>query len=299
MPFDLTLALQDGPFLLDGAMGTALQTRGLPPESPPEEWIQSRPEEILAVHEGYLLAGADCIQTNTFGANRFRLQGSAQAQQIHELNLQATQIACAARDAAPGTAWVAGCMGPLGLERDASPPDSELVDAIQDQARGLLEGGVDLFHLETMGSLDEASLVLKTLKQLTELPILVSFTLKRSDDQWQTLGGDSLPECFAALADAGALALGANCSTGSANMLEATPLLLKSASTPVLLKPNAGQPQSTAAGLHYSQDPAEFAHHMSKAVELGAAIVGGCCGTDERFIAALREILRPGDSATT
>lgn len=299
MPLDLARLLAERPpgrpLRLDGGMGSALIAKGLKQGQPPERWNIEHPDRVEAVHASYVAAGAEVIQTNTFGGNLLVLAQHGLDGQMAEINAAAVRIARRAVGQAthPVPRLVAGNIGPSGQllspVGDADP--DALTESFARQAAALEAAGADLLAIETMTDLREALCALRGALAATSLPVTVCLTFDRKKRGFFTLMGDRLEDAVKRLAEAGATAVGANCSVGSAVLLEATPLLVATCPVPVIVKPNAGLPELTADGLVYRQEPEAFARDMAAAARIGAAAVGGCCGTDARFIAALSALL--------
>lgn len=282
------------PLLLDGAMGSALIARGLAQGQPPERWTLERPDQVEEVHRLHLAAGSAVIQSNTFGANDLALARHGLGGRMVELNAAAVRIArraaeqAAARDGVPR--WVAGNIGPAAAPVGEADPD-HVTAVFGRQAAALEAAGADSLSIETMYDLREALWALRGALRATDLPVTVCLTIGRTDRGFSTPAGDRMEDAARSLAAAGATAVGLNCSVGSAVLLDATPLLVAACPVPVIIKPNAGLPEVTSRGLLYRQEPEAFARDMAAAASLGAAAVGGCCGTDDRFIAALARVI--------
>ncbi len=286
----LSALLAERVVLLDGAMGTALVEHGLPVGTPPDLWNLERPDCVLAVHQSYIAAGSDVIQTNTFGASPLALARHGLEDRMAELNRAAVRIA---REAAGAEHVVAGNLGPSGrlLAPLGDVLPSEVVDSFRRQALVLAEAGVDCLCIETMMDLAEARCALEA-ALLVGLPVTVCMTFERRQRGHFTLMGDRPEAAMRALAGSGATAVGANCSLGSGDMLAMVPSLLAgSEHVPLIVKPNAGLPETVAGRPVYRQEPAAFATDVARAVDLGARMVGGCCGTNAQHIAALRREL--------
>ncbi len=276
--------------LLDGAMGTALVELGLAAGACPELWNLERPEAVLAVHQSYVAAGSDAVQTNTFGASPLALARHGLADRMVEVNRAAAELA---RQAAGTDRLVAGNIGPSG--RLIAPLGdvslAELADSFARQAEVLAASGVDYLSIETMMDLAEARCALEAALG-TGLPVTVCLTFERRKRGHFTLMGNGPREAMQTLVQAGATAVGANCSLGAADMWDLVPELLEgSGSAPVIVKPNAGLPELVDGRPVYRQDPLSFAADVARCVELGARIVGGCCGTGGEHVAALRRKL--------
>jgi 5-methyltetrahydrofolate--homocysteine methyltransferase len=286
-----------GGVLLDGGMGSSLIASGLVPGSCPELWNHERPESVRGVHEAFLRAGSDVVQTNTFGANAPALARHRVENRHVELNLAAARIA---REAirSVGHGLVAGNVGPTGLSQPHAGRAiaEEWKEAFTAQASALAQGGVDYFSLETFSDLEEVRCAMAAIQAVSDLPITACLTFEREERGVVTLLGERPGPAFEALVEGGACAVGANCSTGSDDMLGAMEELLGAATVPLVVKPNAGLPEIVDGRPVYGQDPQEFAAQVSQMASLGAGAVGGCCGTNESFIACLRREL---DSKTS
>jgi 5-methyltetrahydrofolate--homocysteine methyltransferase len=280
--------------VLDGAMGTALMDRGLEMGECTERWNEERPDAVRDIHRQYVSAGADVIQTNTFGANVLALARHNLADQADSINRAAVAVA---REAAGDEALVAGNIGPSGRLREplGDVSESELEDGFARQAATLVEAGVDYLSVETMSDLGEALCALRAVKRVTDLPVAVCMTFDRRPKGWFTMMGDSPGACVRRLADDGAAAVGANCSTGSRQMVELCPELVAEADVPVIVKPNAGLPELVAGKTTYRQVPDAFARDIARMVSCGARAVGGCCGTDAQWIEAIVRVLGAED----
>lgn len=275
--------------LLDGGMGSSLIAQGLIAGGCTELWNLEHPERVGAVHQGFLRAGSDVVQSNSFGANAVALARHGAEDQLVEINLAAARIAHQATRAV-GHGLVAGNIGPTGLFRPpvGTATIEELRGAFTDQAKALAEGGVDYFSLETFSDLEEARIAIEAIRAVSELPITACLTFDRKKRGFFSLMGDTPSRAFETLSAAGACAVGANCSVGSEDMLAATAEMLAAAPVPLILKPNAGLPDVQDGRAVYGQEAHEFATHVGAMARQGARAVGGCCGSDQNFIAALR-----------
>jgi homocysteine S-methyltransferase len=268
-----------GPVLGDGAMGTMLYDRGIPLNRCYEELNLSQPTMIASIHAAYLAAGAEVIETNTFGANACRLERHGLCGLTAEINRAGVRIArqCVGRT---GTACVAGSVGPLGVR----PGELSLEDvraAFAEQIRALGEGGpgvgVDLLMIETMTSLAEAGEAIRAAREVArELRLVVMMTV---DDQGNCLDGASAEVAAVRLTELGVDALGCNCSTGPAAVLRAIERMRMATHLPLAAMPNAGLPRSVGGRSVYSVSPEEMAGFGRKFIVAGAGFVGGCCGT--------------------
>ncbi len=272
--------------ILDGATGTNLQQAGMPVGVCPEEWIIRHPEVILDLQRAYVAAGADIIYAPTFTANRVKLEEYGLANQLPELN---RALAAFSRVAVSGTgALVAGDLTMTG--RQLSPVGDldfeELVDVYREQACALCQGGVDLFVVETMMSLQEARAALIAIHEVCGLPVMVSLTY---ESDGRTLYGTDPKTAITVLQSLGADVVGLNCSTGPVEMADAVKEMREVANIPILAKPNAGLPKLRDGVTVYDMTPEEFAAAGAALVQAGASVVGGCCGTTPEHIRALAE----------
>jgi 5-methyltetrahydrofolate--homocysteine methyltransferase len=274
--------------LFDGGMGSTIVSLGLSEGECPESWNLSHPEVIKDIHRKYLEAGADVIETNTFGANRLRLASFGYENQVEEINVRSVEIA---KKVCPEDKFVAGDIGPCGgfLKPVGNFSLEELEESLLEQAKALAQAGVDFFSIETMYDLREAISAIKAIKKVSDLPIFVSMTFDKKTKGYFTLMGNTISECATELKKAGADVIGANCTLGSKDMIGLVEELRKSTDLPIIVQPNAGKPELIEGKLVYSQDPESFAEDMMRIVKAGANFVGGCCGTTPEFI---REIHR-------
>ena len=275
--------------LLDGGLGSVLIAAGLEAGRAPEWWNLEHPERIEALHRAYVDAGSDIVHANTFGANPLRLAAAGLAGRCREINVAAVGIA---RSACRGAGLVAGDIGPTGhmLAPLGTATVEQLRQAFREQAEALAEAGVDLLSIETMSDLREALAAVEAARA-TSLAVHASMTFERRRRGVFTIMGDALVPSLTALAEAGADAVGCNCSVTSPEMVtmvrEAAPFVR----VPLTAQPNAGQPRVTPAGVVYDASPEAFARDAVAMVEAGAAMVGGCCGTTPEFIRRARAAL--------
>lgn len=280
------------PILLDGAMGTMLMNAGLEQGDPPEEWNVTHPDRIRAVHQGYIRAGSRVILTNSFGGTRFRLEMHNLQDRVLELNKAAAQNARVEADAAPHTVVVAGSMGPTGqlFEPMGTMTFEEAKVAFAEQAQGLVEGGVDVFWVETMSDLNEVKAAVEGARSVSDLPIVTTMSF---DTHGHTMMGVSPVKALETLGALDVLAIGANCGTGS-DELEVAVRSMREANPDVVLvaKANAGIPQVVAGGdIVYSGTPEVMAQYARNVRDLGVALIGGCCGSTPAHIRAMAEAL--------
>ena len=290
----------DRPVLADGAMGTVLYARGIFINRCYDELNLSDPNLILSVHEEYLQAGAEILETNTFGANRFRLARHGMAGKVAEINAAGVNIARQAiesfKDKQAGKIWVSGSVGPLGvrLEPLGKTGLDEARAAFAEQIRVLAEAGVDMLSIETMSALNEAREALAAAREVApDLPVLVMVTV---DDESTCLDGASPAQAAALLTEWGAGAVGVNCSTGPTSVLTAIEAMRPVTSLPLAAMPNAGMPRAIEGRNIYLCSPEYMASFARKAIHAGVQIVGGCCGTTPNHIRAMRSAMRAIDA---
>jgi homocysteine S-methyltransferase len=289
----------DRPVLADGAMGTVLNARGMVINRCYDELNLSEPSLILGVHEEYLQAGAEILETNTFGANRFRLTRHGLGAKVEEINTAGVRLARQAverlKERQAGEAWVAGAVGPLGvrLEPLGKTGLDEARAAFAEQIGVLAKSGVDMLIVETMPALNEAREALEAAKAVApELPVLVMVTV---DDESECLDGTSAAQAAAWLTEWGAGAVGVNCSTGPATVLTAIEQMRAATALPLAAMPNAGMPRAVEGRNIYLCSPEYMASFARKAIAAGVQIVGGCCGTTPNHIRAMRQAVRAID----
>tara|TARA_Y100000034_G_scaffold118936_1_gene160195 strand:+ start:333 stop:1211 length:879 start_codon:yes stop_codon:yes gene_type:complete len=282
--------LSEGSVLLDGAMGSLLMDMGLHSGQPPEEWTIKYPERIGKVHQSYHEAGSDILQTNTFGASYYRLKECGIAEHHDLVNQKAVEI-CRKYG---GDSLVSGDIGPSGLLLEPLGPATlgELENAFYRQAVVLEKAEVDLFSIETMIDIEEALLAVKAIRNISEKPIIANMTYSQTGKGYYTVMGNSLAECTQKFLDAGADIIGTNCNLDSADLHELAEELLSLTTTPISIKPNAGQPVLNGDTVSYGQSAEEFVDGMMKIHQLGIQILGGCCGTTPEYINQLADQLK-------
>ena len=275
-----------GTILLDGATGSNLMKAGMPIGVCAEAWIRDNPQALLDLQKAYVQAGSQIVYAPTFSANRHSLARHGLQDQVAELNRDL--LALAKQSGAP---YVAGDMTTTGipLEPLGTMKYHELFDIYAEQAAALAENGADLIVVETMLGLEETTVALEAVQSVCDLPVLCSMTVQTDGSLYF---GGSLLEAAPLLQEMGATAVGINCSLGPEQLLSLVRNLKQTVDIPLLVKPNAGMPLITEQGeAVYPMGPEDFARAMEPLVQAGAALVGGCCGTDPRFIAQLKDIL--------
>ena len=292
MPSPLLERLARGPLLADGAMGTLLYQRGVGFEHAFDELNLSNPALVESVHRDYLSAGAELIETNTFGANAVRLAPHGLDGQARVIARQGVKVARNAREIVGTSAFVAGPVGPLGKPVEPfghiSAADAEA--AFLATAEGLIEGGCDVVILETFQDLNEILAALRAVRRVTAAtPVLAHMTF---GNDGKTLYGVTPAQAARALREAGADGVGINCGVGPQPTLELLEQMVRAADgAPVSVMPNAGLPRYVDGRFLYLATPEYFADFAARAVEIGARLVGGCCGTTPAHIRAMRDRL--------
>ena len=281
-------ALNDRVLVCDGAMGTMLYARGVFINRSFDALNISSPEMVGEVHQEYVRAGADIVETNTFGANRTKLGSFGLADKLHAINAEGARIA---RGAAQGRAYVAGSIGPLGvrIEPWGKTGADEARDLFEEQARALAEGGVDLFILETFRDLNEIGAAIDAVRRVSDLPIVAQMT---TEEDGNTLDGTP-PERFAPeLERRGATVLGVNCAVGPAPMLETIERMAAVTKLPLSAQPNAGRPRDVEGRNIYLCSPEYMASYARRFILHNVRIVGGCCGTTPEHIRQIKTAVR-------
>jgi homocysteine S-methyltransferase len=284
--------LARGPVLADGAMGTLLYARGVPFDQSFDELNLSRPTLVEAVHRDYLAAGAELIETNTFGANAARLAAHGLEDKVRVIARAGVKVARAAREIVGVDAFVAASIGPLGkpLEPFGHLTVTDAERWFRATAEGLLEGGCDCFILETFQDLSEVLAALRSVRRVSlDIPVIAQMTY---GEDGKTLYGAPPAVAVRALKQAGADVVGVNCGVGPQATLEVLEQVLGAAEgTPVSAMPNAGLPHFVDGRFLYMSSPEYFADFAARAVAMGVRLVGGCCGTTPAHIQAMRERL--------
>jgi 5-methyltetrahydrofolate--homocysteine methyltransferase len=276
--------------IFDGAMGTMLIASGLKAGESPEMWNLEKPSVVMEIHRRYYEAGSHVVHTNTFGGNPVKLSDRGLGEKMESINLKAARIA---KEACPEGKWVAGDIGPTGkLMKPLGELDPKRAEeAFERQALALVQGGVDLLSIETMFSLQEALAALRGAKRQGEIFVIVSLTFNRTKRGFFTMMGEGVGQVVCALEEAGADAVGSNCTLGSKDMIELTGEMRAATKRPLLIQPNAGKPVTRQGITTYQQSPVEFAEDGKKIRAAGADMIGGCCGTNESFIRELMKAL--------
>src|SRR5271168_2995356 len=292
MASDFLARIKQSPILCDGAMGTLLYSKGIFINRSYDELNLSQPDLIRGIHHEYLQAGAEIIETNTFGANSFRLARHSLADKVDDINRAGVRLA---REAAKSfDVWVAGSVGPLGtrIEPLGKTSFEEARQAFREQITALAEGGVDLLMFETFGYLEELHQAMLALRDVNpKIPVVAQVTI---DEDANCLDG-STPEAFTPrLEEWGADVIGCNCSIGPVAMLDAIERMRALTSLPLAAQPNAGIPRSVEGRNIYLCSPEYMASYARKFAAAGVRLVGGCCGTTPDHIRVMKSMLRAG-----
>jgi homocysteine S-methyltransferase len=281
-------ALEKRVLVCDGAMGTMLYAKGVFVNRSFDALNVAHPDLVGEVHREYVRAGADVLETNTFGANRLKLAAFGLAEQLHAINVAGVRIA---RQAARDQAYVAGAIGPLGIRIEpwGKIGVDEAEAHFREQAEALLAGAVDLFILETFRDLNEIGAAIAAVRSVSDLPIVAQMT---TEEDGNTLDGTP-PEKFApALVARGATIVGLNCSVGPAPMLETIDRIEQSVQVPLSAQPNAGRPRDIEGRTIYLSSPEYMASYARRFVAQGVRLVGGCCGTTPEHIRQIRRAVQ-------
>jgi methionine synthase / methylenetetrahydrofolate reductase(NADPH) len=281
-------ALDQRVLVCDGATGTMLYAKGVFLNRCFDELNVTQSELVADVHREYLRAGADVIETNTFGANRIKLVAFGLAEQAAEINREGARLA---RRAAQGRAWVAGAIGPLGIRIEpwgrTSTAEAEAV--FREQAQALADGGVDLFILETFSDLSELLAAIRAVRTVSPLPLIAQLT---TGEDGQTVDGTPPEDFTPALDAAGADVIGLNCSVGPAAMLETIEAMARLSSSRLAAQPNAGRPRDVDGRNLYLSSPEYMASYARRFVAAGVRLVGGCCGTTPEHTRQIAQAVR-------
>jgi methionine synthase / methylenetetrahydrofolate reductase (NADH) len=281
-------AIDQRVLVCDGAMGTMLYAKGIFLNRSFDELNVADPDLVTAVHQEYVRVGADVIETNTFGANRIKLGTFGLSDQVHAINLQGARLA---RHAAREHVYVAGAIGPLGIRIEpwGKTGVDEAEEFFREQARALLEGGVDLFVLETFRDVNEIGAAIRAVRSVCDLPVVAQVT---TEEDGNSLDG-APPESFVpALEYLGAQIVGLNCSVGPAAMLETIERMSQVATVKLSAQPNAGRPREIEGRNIYLCSPEYMASYAKRFVNNGVRLVGGCCGTTPEHIRHIKSAVR-------
>ncbi len=272
----------------DGAWGTQLMARGLEPGSSPESLNLSNPGALVEVAELYLDAGADLITTNTFGGSPLKLKAYALDDRTEEINAAAIE---ALKPVVAGKAYISASIGPTGklLKPYGDTEPEEISDAFVRQIGAVIEAGADIVCVETMIDLTEGQLAVRAARSISsDIPIIATMTFDATPRGYFTTMGVTVERACRELVEAGADIVGSNCGNGIDAMIEIAREFTAHASVPVIIQSNAGVPENRAGTVVYPESPEFMAERVPRLIDLGVAIIGGCCGTGPEHIRALR-----------
>ncbi len=289
MTFDQLL--QNNPVLFDGATGTEYQRHGLPIGAAPELWVMEKPEIVQQVHRSYIQAGSKVIETCTFGATRRRLEASEVNFSVSDVNRRAVELA---KDAANGKVLIAGSVGPFGgiLEPFGDVLVSDVEELFAEQMSVLVESGVDIVLIETMISLSEAVVALRTAQRVGAPIVGVTMTFELTGGVARTSFGETVQEAVTSLTNEGATFIGANCGAGFDLMRQVAKEFRAHSTIPVLIQTNAGIPTIEKGMIVYPEQADSYGKFVKELADLGIEMIGGCCGTTPEHIMKAAENIK-------
>ena len=290
---DFLNRLQQEILIFDGAMGTMLLGEGLAPGECAELWNLERPEVVQKIHRAYFEAGAQVVETNTFGANRIKLASYGLEARTHELNYQGAKLA---KEVAPPGGLVAGSVSPTGkfLEPLGDLTLGELVEIYEEQIEALAQGGVDLLCIETMMDPEEAAAAIIAARRVCKLPAVATMTFNLDRLGFRTIMGVSPEAAIRRLEEAGADGIGSNCGNGMEEMIPLMEEMRPLTHQPLIAQPNAGLPQLVSGKATYTQSSEDFAERVPELLATGVNAIGGCCGTTPAHIHLVAKRIREG-----
>ena len=277
--------------LADGAIGSLLMARGLARGAAPESLNLSHPEILEEIARLYLDAGADIIQTNTFGASPLKLANYGLAAQVAEVNEKAVQ---AVRRAVGERAYVSASCGPSGkiLQPYGDTEAVKMLEGFQTQMRALIAAGADIICVETMSDVSEARLAIQAARSVSPtIPVMATMTFEATARGFFTIMGVTIEKACRELQEAGADLVGSNCGNGSLQMVAIAREFRKFSELPLLIQANAGVPELRAGQVHYPETPEYMAEMSRELIAAGVAVIGGCCGTTPEHTRAMRRVL--------
>lgn len=281
--------LAGGVTVADGGWSTQLVIRGFPADGMAESANLTHPELVQRLAREYVEAGARFITTNTFSANQFALERHDLLAKLAEINEQGAALA---KSAVGDQAVVAGSLGPSGkILAVKEISEDALAAAVATQAKALAAGGADAIVLETYSEPAEILLCLRTVKEVTDLPVICTMSFDAGPQRTRTMMGARAEECAAALDDAGADVIGCNCGTGIEHVLPAAVALRGGTSKPLWIKPNAGMPELEDGKPVWKQTPETYASFVPQLIDAGANVIGGCCGSGPEHIAKVAQVV--------
>jgi len=289
----ITATVKSGKILVsDGAWGTFLYQKGLQAGECPELWNLTHSDVVREIARSYINAGADMIETNSFGASSFKLEHYGLKDKVSEINEAA---ACLSREAAGDDRWVIGSVGPTGkMLVMGDVTEEELYEAFKEQVLALEKGGVDAICIETMNDIDEAMAAIRATKENTRLEVICTFTFDPTgENEYRTMMGISPAEAAIACVEAGADIIGTNCGNGLKNMIKIVEQMRKiAADIPILVHANAGLPEIRNGETVYPETPEQMKALIPEVIRAGASIIGGCCGTTPDHIEIIKNTIK-------
>lgn len=289
----LTEVLKTGKLLVsDGAWGTFLIEKGLKPGECPEQWNIDRPDDVYDIAQSYIDAGADMIETNSFGGNRFKLEQYGLFGKAFDINKAAAEIS---REAAGDKHFVLGSVGPTGkILMMGDVTEDELYDAFKVQCMGLEAGGADAIVIETMSDLDEARIAIKAARENTECEVICTMTFNQTPDgSFFTMMGVSPAQMVSEMLAAGATIIGSNCGNGIRQMIGIVKEIRSvNKDVPVFIQANAGAPIYHDGKTVFPESPVEMGEFIGALIDAGVNMVGGCCGTTPEHIRVISDIVK-------
>ncbi len=284
-------ALKSKILVSDGAMGTMLQQSGLPVGQCPEEWNISHSDVLLSIHKEYYDAGADIIETNTFGGNLYRLKHFGFENKSYDFNKAGAEIA---KKVCPKGKYVAGSVGPTGefLQPLGLATAADLVKAFEEQIQGLVDGGIDVLFIETISFIEEIYAAISAAQKINkDIPLIASMSFEKSAVGYRTMMGTSIPDFIEQINNHPVVAIGANCGKGADEMIDIMEEFRQHTDLPLLAQANAGLPETIDNRIVYSETFAQRGDLTRILLSEKVNIIGGCCGTKPDHIKAIREIV--------
>jgi len=285
-------AVKGGRVLIsDGAWGTFLQKKGMKTGECPELWVVERPQDVKEIAQAYFAAGADMVESDSFGGTCYKLEHFGLKSRVAEINEAAARLSAEAAAEAGGEKWVIASVGPTGkMLVMEEVTEEELYVAFKEQVVALEKGGADAICVETMSDIEEAALAVKAVKENTACEAIATFTFSKTvNGDYRTMMGVSPEQAAEAMLEAGADIIGTNCGNGIERMIDIVKIMRSAApETPILVHANAGLPKNVNGVDTFPETPEDMAAQVKGLVEAGANIIGGCCGTTPDHIRAMK-----------